>query len=176
MEFWGHKVPNLSPKWENQMEETKCQNVDQFTAHTLMKTVWVSDPVIKGLLSPNNSWSSSTGHLEDSVDFGRPNEWRWRGIDEYAQLLTQPLTRIGSDRRRHFHISGVCRWEHSDQFEDHGLIIHSYITSHLYGEPNLYFHFQSGTGFPIFAFVSPECLPADWKLGFWVNKIWSRCN
>ena len=88
MEFWGDKVSKWSPKWEKQMEETKCQNIDQFRANTLMKTVWVSDPVIKGLLSPNNSWSSSTGHLEDSVDFGRPNEWRWRGIDDYAHSAT----------------------------------------------------------------------------------------
>ena len=90
-------------------------------------------------------------------------------------MLTQPLTRIGSDRRRHFHISGVCRWEHNGQFVDHGLIIHFHVGAHFYADQKIIFWLS------VWNWCSYICLCLLWmftcwlEIMIWVNKV-SRCN
>ena len=65
----GGNGPRSRKIWSNSEKSKKSSALNYGTKTTLMKTVWSSEPVIRGLSLPRTNLSSSTGHLPFKVNF-----------------------------------------------------------------------------------------------------------
>ena len=67
----GGNGPRSRKIWSNSEKSKKSSALNYGTKTTLMKTVWSSEPVIRGLSLPRTNLSSSTGHLPFKVNFSK---------------------------------------------------------------------------------------------------------
>ena len=102
----GGSGPRSRKSGWNSVPEKRLQLVPLLRwRQTLMKTVWSSDPVMRGLSLPSTKRSSSTGHLSFKIS-------TFSNVSNAISVRFETLhwlTRIGFRRRRRFQISLVVR-------------------------------------------------------------------